>query len=282
MSLGARTVERLAAASAWRRFAVDAGGAGWVRLADRLDDPAALDAWYEAELAGPAGGHRDLAGALIVYRFAGSLAELVMGPLLDQRRVLLLAPANLSLLLAGGTRIDALSVAAPAVALLPDDPGAAGADVVVADRRGQHDVAADGMCAVFEPLADAVRARAPFGLRGMWGTLADHVAEGALSWAREHGGDREHAWSEAEAVVDAVAARQPLLRVRPRRHRVLSPAGDDLFADKGTCCLIYKVHGASSPMPRRIAEAACASCPLRSRPDRHDRFARYLAQRAGG
>ena len=308
MTVGARTVERLAAASAWRRFAVDASGDGWVRLADRLADPAGLDAWYEAELVGPAGGHRDLAGALIVYRFAGSLAELVMGPLLDRRRVLLLSPANLSFLLAAGTRIDALSVASPAVALLPDDPEAEGvagaadprradravagdAAVVVADRAELHDVAADGLCAVFEPLADAVRARAPFGLRGMWGTLADHVAEGALSWAREHGGDRDHAWSEAEAVIDAVAARQPLLRVRPRRHPVPSPAGEDLFADKGTCCLIYKVHelpvssatgGAPSPMQRRIAEAACASCPLRSRSDRHNRFSRYLAQRAAG
>lgn len=286
---GERTVARLDSGS-WRRFTTDVSGAGWFRLGDRLRDPAAMDTWYRDERDGPARGHRDLAGALIAYRFAGSLAALVTGPLLGQRRVLVLGPDDVWLRLVDGTSIGEVGVPAPTVVALAADteaeadvePGGAGGRVVD-DIGGLCDVATDSLHAVFAPLADAVRARAPFGRSGMWGTLADHVAETALDWARSHGDDPEAAWSAAAAVVDGLGEREPALRARPRRH----PVDDQVFADKGTCCLVYKVHDPAPPGPatnrRRIAQAACASCPLRAADDRHDRFARYLRSlRPGG
>ncbi len=308
----AATVGRLDASSAWRRFAVDEPGEGWVRLADRLGDPGGLDAWYRTELAATARGHADLAGALIVYRLAGALAELVVGPLLDQQRCLELAPEAISLRFGDAARLDALSVSAPAVAVLPGDPdaGSPGARAVgaLADLRA---VAVEGLVAVFGPLARAVRARAPFGLRGMWGTLADHLAEVAVRRAREQRRDVEAAWTSASALIADLAARETLLRARPRRQEVRWPGGTDLLVAKGTCCLIYKAAAgpgvpadgatdgsrvadgchalAGSPggalgtaaLRRAIDEAACTSCPLRPEDDRSTRYAAYLAQLRG-
>lgn len=282
VTAGVVTVARVDGTSGWRRVTTDAAGAGWVNLGARLADPASVDAWYRAELDGPAAGHRDLAGALIVYRFAGSLAELVVGPLFDQRRALVIRPEGLSLLLApDGARLDGLSLAAPEVAVLPADDAAtsagarAGAGVVpVADEAALRDVAVRGMVATFGPLAEAVRARAPFGLRGMWGTLADHLAEVTLRRAREQGRPSAGAWAASESLLDDLAARQPLLRVRPRRQVVEAPAGPVTFAAKGTCCLVYKPAGP-------VATAGCTSCPLRAPADREAGFLRYLASVGG-
>lgn len=285
----ATTVGRLDASSAWRRYATDEPGGGWVPLAQRVADGPAVDAWYRTELGATARGHADLAGALIVYRFAGALAELVIGPLTDQRRSVALTPQAISLRFGDAARLDALSVSAPSVAVLPDDPeaGTAGARVVAApaDLRA---VAVDGLRAVFAPLAHAVRARAPFGLRGMWGTLADHLAEVAVRRAREQRRDVESAWSAASDVIAELAASEPLLRARPRRQEVRWPGGVDLLVVKGTCCLIYKAAGAAAPRAvpptagagarRLVGAAACTSCPLRREDDRAARFAGYLAQ----
>jgi hypothetical protein len=236
-----------------------------------------MDAWYRAELEGPAGGHRDLAGALIAYRFAGSLAELVMGPLVGRRRVLALDVDDLALLLAGGTRIDAVAATPTEVTVRADDRDAGRPGTrVVADDAGLHHAAAATLHRVFAPLAEAVRARAPFGRSGLWGTLADHVAEGTLAWAREHGDDLDAAWTTSEAVLDDLTAREPRLRVRPRRHPVTVPAGPRLYADKGTCCLVYKAHPAATKA-EQIAVGACTSCPLRPVGDRHARFTRHAA-----
>ena len=319
------TVARVAATSGWRRVTWEVDGPGWSRLADRLADPAALDGWVAEELAGTAAGHRDLAGALIVYRFAGSLAELVVGPLLEQRRALVLTPADVWLQLGPAARLDAVGVTGGGVAVLPDDPaaavaavagpsvaeagstvaeagstvaragstvagagstvaGAAGArpSVVVVDGvEGLRDAAVRSLLDVFGPLVPAVRARAPFGVRGMWGTLADHQAEVALRRAREQRRDQAVAWAAVESLLDALAAREPLLRARPRPHPVDGPARAALFATKGTCCLIYKAAG---PGPARalIDAAACTSCPLRSEADRHARLSAHLSRQAGG
>jgi hypothetical protein len=277
------TVARLDESSAWRRYTTDATGAGWVRLDERLADPVALDDWYRDELAGTARGHADLAGSLIVYRFAGALAELVVGPVLDQRRCLVLTPAAVSLRFGEAARLDVLSVTTPAVAVLADDPdaGAPGTTVVASDTDLRA-VAVEGLAAVFGPLTTAVRARAPFGLRGMWGTLADHLAEVAVRRARERGRDVDAAWCAADTVIADLAARQPLLRARPRRQVVtIAEAGTSTFVAKGTCCLIYKAETGGGSATQQFASAACTSCPLRQAEDRAARFAGYLAQLSG-
>jgi hypothetical protein len=279
-SVAAITVARLDRSSGWRRFAVGADGPGWVRLDRRLADGAGLDAWVESECRGTAGGHRDLAGALIVYRLAGHLAELTVGCLVDQRRALALTPTGLALRFGGAARLDEMAVTAPAVWVLPDDAdaGAAGTDVV-ASAHALRSVAADGLAATFGPLADAVRARTPFGLRGMWGTLADHVAEVAVRRAREQRQDVDAAWDEAGRLLDELAARVPSPWTRPRRQVVPTATGPQPVVTKGTCCLIYKAGappGDRGAPARLVGPDACTSCPLRSEDDRARRFAAYL------
>jgi hypothetical protein len=286
------TVARLDRSSTWRRFTTDAAGPAWVRLDERLADADAVDAWYRAELVATARHHPDLAGALIVYRLAGALAELVVGCLVDQGRCVDLTPAGVSLRFGDAARLDELSVASPTVAVLPDDAAAGDPGTHVASSTGElADRAVDGLVAVFAPVADAVRSRAPFGLRGMWGTLADHLAEVAVGRARERGRAVEGPCAAASALIDRLAERQPLVVARPRRQDVHGAAGTGAFVVKGTCCLVYKAagpppgavrDGSRRAMARRaIDAAACASCPLRSEDDRHDRFAAYLAHRAG-
>ena len=279
-SVAAITVARLDRSSGWRRFAVRADGPAWVALDRRLADGAALDAWVESELRATAGGHRDLAGALIVYRLAGHLAELTVGCLVDQRRALALAPAAVALRFGDAARLDEMAVSTPTVAVLRNDPvaGDPGTEVV-ASVDALRAVAADGMVATYGPVADAVRARAPFGLRGMWGTLADHVAEIALRRAREQGRDMEAAWAESEGLLDELAARVPSPWTRPRRQVVPTATGPQAVVTKGTCCLIYKASvppGDRGVAARLIAPAACTSCPLRPEDDRARRFAAYL------
>ena len=289
-SPGAATLARIAGTRSWRRFTADVSGPGWVRLADRLADPAGLDAWLAAELDGTAKGHRDLAGSLIAYRLAGSLAELAMVPLLAEDRALTLAPEALWLSFAGA-RIEAVGLPSPTVAVLADDPDAGRATTtVVADRAALHARLADGLVATFAGVAEAVRARAPFGLAGIWGTLADHLADVALRHAREHGGgdgDADRAWADATAVVDALAAHPAVrLRARPSRHDIAPPAGPAAFVTRGTCCLLYKSHepgpGEPDTARTRITAAACTSCPLRPYDERQSLLERHLARTAAG
>jgi hypothetical protein len=303
LSPGRATVERIAATRSWRRFTTDAGGDGWVRFADRLADPPAMDGWLAAELAGTARGHRDLAGSLIAYRFGAALAELTMVPLLAQRRALVLAPEALHVAYADGARIQGISVDDPTVAVLAGDPDAGRPGTLVTDAEGLRATAAEGLHRLYAGLVPTVRSRAPFGRRGLWGMLGDHLADVALRWARElpagaragagdagdasdAGGDpADRAWAEATAVIDLLAARPGAdLRTRPRRQAVTCPAGAAVFATRGTCCLIYKVHepgpGEPDTTRARIDAAACTSCPLRGEPDRHARLVRHLGERA--
>lgn len=279
-SVAAIAVARLDRSSGWRRFAVRADGPGWVWLDRRLADGEAMDAWVEAERRATAGGHPDLAGALIAYRLAGHLAELTVGCLADQHRAVVPTPTAVALRFGDAARLDEMAVVGPAVWVLPDDPDAGSPGTEVAESvDALRAVAADGLVATFGPLADAVRARAPFGLRGMWGTLADHVAEVAVRRARERGRDVDAAWDEAERLVDELAARVPLRWTRPRRQVVPTAAGPQAVVTKGTCCLIYKagaIPGDRGAAARLIAPAACTSCPLRPEDDRARRFAAYL------
>jgi len=284
---GAATLARLASTRSWRRFTTDVSGPGWVRLADRVADPTGLDAWLAAELAGTAKGHRDLAGSLVAYRLAGSLAELAVLPLVAERRALVLSPEGLWLSFAGGARIEAVGLPALTVAVLAGDADAGRPGTVVVDGPDAlHAVVAEGLVATFAGVADAVRSRAPFGLAGIWGTLADHLADVALRWARDTGADPDRAWSEANALIEALRERpEPRLRARPRRHDVTCAAGSGAFVTRGTCCLIYKGHepapGETGGRHDLIAAAACTSCPLRPFDDRQALLVRYLTERAG-
>ena len=66
-----------------------------------------------------------------------------------------------------------------------------------------------------------MRQASPYGLSGLWGALADHVA--TVLWAlRERGSapaELGRAWALVEQLVDAVQRREPRLRARSRLFR---------------------------------------------------------------
>jgi hypothetical protein len=217
-----------------------------VNLAERVADADAMAGWLDTELRGTAAGHRDLAGSLIAYRFSSALAELTMALLVDHGRGLVVSAEDVWIELVDGVRTGA-------VALTIDD--------TTDDQPAE--ATARTLVAVFGPLADAVRALAPFGRPGMWGTLVDHVAERATQR------DRQRGWGLAAAVTDEVGRLQPWLRGRPRPYVV---AGGH-HVEKGTCCLIYKADPTlTATKAQQISSYACSACPLRDERDRRQRI----------
>ena len=279
-SVAAITVARLDRSSGWRRFAVRADGPAWVALDRRLADGAALDAWVESELRATAGGHRDLAGALIVYRLAGHLAELTVGCLVDQRRALALTPAAVALRFGDAARLDEMAVSTPTVAVLPDDPvaGDPGTEVV-ASVDALRAVAADGWSRHSDPSPTPCGpgrrsacggCGAPSPITSPRSPCAEPASR-AGTW-RRRGPSRRGCWT-------SWPPRVPLPWTRPRRQVVPTATGPQAVVTKGTCCLIYKASvppGDRGAAARLIAPAACTSCPLRPEDDRARRFSAYL------
>jgi hypothetical protein len=121
----------------------------------------------------------------------------------------------------------------------------------------------------------AVRRRAPFGRRGMWGQLADDVHATALWTARVAGLDPRTTWDEAQTIVGLVAAEAPELKVRPRPFPVTWSGGEALWQVKGTCCLWYT----ACPELERDA-SYCTSCPLRPDDLRHELLRSWMESQA--
>jgi hypothetical protein len=113
---------------------------------------------------------------------------------------------------------------------------------------------ADELVALLTPVFAAVRARLPYGLAGMWGSVADGLAE-------------------HPALVDAVAARVPRLRARPRFQTVRWSGGHHRAVVRGTCCLWYKVFPGD---PDPAGEGYCTSCPHRTDDSRAAAIAGWL------
>jgi hypothetical protein len=175
-----------------------------------------------------------------------------------------------------------LIVEAATVAALPDDPVArTQGGRVVGDVDGLLDLAAAVLVEQFEPAAHAIRAQVAYGMRGMWGNLADLVAETVTAealaartgWPEAGPGGEKAAWAIADALVDRLGARQPMLRARPEPLPVAGGRHAQVVVAKGTCCIVYK---SASPLPMATAEAAreridahaCSTCPLRHAEDR--------------
>ncbi len=157
--------------------------------------------------------------------------------------------------------------------MLPDDPARAHPDSeVVAHLDALSELVASEIVATLTVVFGAVRARAPFGLRGMWGSLADGLGGGAALDAVNRGIDVSETWREAMQLLDAIAARTPLMRVRPRLRELEWSGGVSGVVVRGTCCLYDKTHDA--PDPR--GEGYCTSCPLRDPDDQLDRWRDWL------
>jgi hypothetical protein len=274
----AATLARLDAADEYCEYRVGEPVDGsWVRLDDMLDDPALFDASFDAVVAGEARGRRDVAGSYLASWLVGIVVEPAVMALTTEQRTWPLAAANLAVRPHQGGWFDGLAVLDPDVWMLPGDPDAAHPDSVIVSGLADLRIAfIAGTAALARRVFPAVRARAPFGMRGMWGSLADGLGARVVAAAEEGGGDVDAAWADVARLLDLLEAWAPVRPTRPRLDRVDWDAGSKAFTVRGTCCLFFKtVEGP----PDRFGDDYCTSCPLRDDEWRRQRWAALMAAR---
>jgi hypothetical protein len=162
----------------------------------------------------------------------------------------------------------------PTAALLPADARAQdGHSVVVPDEEALLAWWASRAGASLTPLLAAVRARAPFGLRALWGAVADEITGVAL-WVGQLAGQKpSDVWAKGERMVDALAPRAPVSLPRARAFPVAAPHTGRWFQVRATCCLWYRSATESGPVKDRY----CSTCPLRDDSSRTRILRDYLS-----
>ncbi|MCO8277052.1 (2Fe-2S)-binding protein [Actinoplanes sp. TRM 88003] len=256
------TAARLAALDDYAGFSVRPG-AGWVSLAAA---DGFLDRWLALLIAEHGG--RNVAGSTLGSALAAAVIGPTVGSMLLDRRCPDPAPANLTALPSGTGEFDARGVRTGRIAVLAVDPAAAHPDsVVLPDEKALDEWWAVGVAATLTPLFEAVRTRAPFGLRNLWGLAADDVTATSLWLAELAGRDQQAAWTRAQRLLDALARHAPIRFLRSRPF----PVGERLHQVRGTCCLYYR----STCEPGPPAENRCDTCPLRDDDSRRERLLAY-------
>lgn len=222
----------------------------------RLVDEGGLAAWKASVLGRDAGGDPGVAAAFTaIYLVDGIVLPLVTAVLRTGR----------------GWRLglDTVAVERHAEAgfvvelVIADTPGV----LVTGPPADVQRVVAHDVATVLQPLLAVVHDGAPYGLRGIWGHVADEVLSFAVTDARNRGADIDRAWADASVIVATIAEEVPALANRPHRQAVPWRGDDADLVVRGTCCLLYKVAGPGS---------WCTSCPLRPAEERAERFARWL------
>lgn len=246
----------------------------WVRLADLSADPGVIDAVLAATTS-VCGGERDAGAAYL----AGWVAEMAVakayGAMASTGRTWVLDPAQLWMRRHPEGWFDGLAVGEVAVRV-PAADAAAGAVGVIesADAEALERGLADDAVALLTPVFAAIRARAPFGTRGMWGTVADSVVAGAAYDAFRAGRDEHGHIERARRFVDVLASRLAEVGgatvTRPTTLQIECAARPVEVVQKGTCCLWYKVPESSedgsevdgSQVEPEPGPHYCLSCPL--------------------
>jgi hypothetical protein len=271
----AATAARLAAVSEHCPLHVGLpGDDGWVSLAS-LRDADALGGWA-GQLADSCGDRRAAAMDVGTGIVSAATHAWVLPVLADLR----LPTADLAdvWLHRHPTEgwVDGVALTDERLAVLPADC-AAGDDraTVLADRQALHHALAERL-ARLQWLLDPLAATLPVGRAALWGALADAVGARALWLARELDADRPAAWAAAQEVLDALAAGQPALRVRPALLPVEHTGGTEWFSARGTCCLWYRTQ----PAPDPDGEGYCGTCPLRTPRSRVQRLRDHLNSQA--
>lgn len=265
------TLERLAAVDSW--FGARIGepeGDGWHRFSDVAADDR-LAGWVD-DLAAHHNGRRDVAGSYLGGWLAGAAIVVPTAALVLERRL----PDP------GGELwfhrhdegwFDLVAFETTRVFVTPADAAASHRDAVVVNGADLTRLLARGLVDRLTPVLDAVRAWAPFGRSGLWGSVADELASATLRAARAGGTDASDAWRLAEAAIDTIAEERRWLRARPRLLSVTTADGTSAFSVKGTCCLYYKTQ---PQPPDPCGDSYCNTCPFRDDDSRGRRLVASL------
>jgi hypothetical protein len=244
----------------------------WTSLGALLDDTGLLRSWFDG-LAGESHGAPDVAASYLAGWLGGTLLDPLGWAVGTERRAWPLEPASLWIHRHGDGWFDGFAVGARQVRMLPDDPDAGHPDaVVVADVDALRAGVAGEAVAVLGPLFAAVRSFAPYGVRGMWGAVADSLGSSAAIAALRAGRPARPAFDEAMRIVDGLVAAGAGRITRPTPEQVRWARGMTTVVHKGTCCLWYKTTDESAP----IGERYCLSCPLQPGADQHERWVTWL------
>ncbi|MFF7589893.1 (2Fe-2S)-binding protein [Kitasatospora purpeofusca] len=261
------------------RCAPPRSGRGWLAGADLVARPAALRELISHDARqGLARYGRplrpDVAAGIGLHRFVWPVALLFTLPWFLERRVPLLAPADIAL----RRRTGELTVRPGTFLCLPDDPAAPGGAVLPTavpapppGARAVPDEAAlaaglrSALAEFLTPVLDAFRPEVRRGPRTLWAMATDAVVEG-LWYAGGLLGEEERARTELAALFapGTSGASGPtgprVARPAPECAPFTPGAGFTAPASGGTgrsdrcrasCCLVYTAR----------AEAMCAGCP---------------------
>ncbi len=265
------TLERLAAVDPW--FAAQLGlpaGDDWL-LFDELAVEGRLSDWVD-ELAARHDGHRDVAGSYLGGWLASAAIIVPTAALVLERR-LPVPSGPLWVHRHPDGWFDRVAFEHPHVLVTDSDPAADHPDATTVGEHELLAIHARGLVERLSPVLDAVRARTPFGRRGLRGAVTDELASAALWAARAGATDIDAAWRTATALIDALSEQTPWVRVRPRPFPVATAASETLFTVKSTCCLYYKTQ---PQPPDPCGDSYCTTCPFRDDTSRHERLAAHL------
>lgn len=193
----ADTLERLAGIDPW--FAAQVGrpaGEGWFSF-DDLAVEGRLSDWVD-ELAARHDGHRDVAGSYLGGWLAGAAVIVPTAALILERRLPVPSgPLWVHRHVDGW--FDRVAFEHPHVIVTDGDAAADHPDALAVSEQELLATHARGLVERLAPVLDAVRARAPFGRRGLWGAVTDEVASAALWAARAAAADIDSAWRSVQS-----------------------------------------------------------------------------------
>jgi hypothetical protein len=267
------TSERLGGLDPYAGFEVaPAAQAGWIELAS-LERDGHLEAWLSTLVSRHC--HRGAAGSML----GSEVARAVIGPTVSAMvldgRCPDPAAGNFVVRLDADGGLERSAVLTPQVAVLTGDPAAAEPhSVVLADEAAMDQWWARRVAATLTPLLAAVRSRAPFGLRALWGGVSDEVSGTAIWIAQLAGRAPDPAWRRAQRLLDALNPQVPVRLTRALPLPVSFPGGQQLFQVRGTCCLYYRSAAAEADGP--AGDRYCNTCPLRDADSRQRRLRDYL------
>lgn len=257
-------------------------GTSWSVLADAVRDEALLDRWFEEHRQLWPGARRDVGGSYLTWAISRPVARPVAAALCTLRRAWTLPLDAISIHHLGATEdpeagrfgsfafdgdllVTAEDPAAtdPHVTVVPGDLG----DLVERAAREIHGALA--------PVFAAVRRRAPFGLAGMWGAVADDIGV-AATIAAEAGVPLADAVATTDRLTDELARFTGHMKIRPDLELVEWSGGVSPFSVKGNCCLWYRTEADPDP----FGAGYCGTCPKRDRSTMLAEHRNWLEQQA--
>ena len=267
-------------------------GTGWCRLDEALSDDRVIDEWFESLLKGEGNWWGDVTGELLAYYLPSVIADSATKALVAERRVWPIEAADLAVRQSPEGWFNGIALRSTRVRVLPDDPDADHPDVeVVADEATLRTVLVEELVPLLTSIFAALRTRAPYGIRGMWGNFADGIAHAALWRVRKNGADADAraAFATAMALIAELASRVPLSKARPRLESVPWSGGTGWIAIKTTCCLLYKSRASVGPEASRRGvtvdfeidpEDICPLCPFLEDGEHRAAWAHWLEKTA--